>query len=400
MRKSSIRPARSPYLIALPRGSAMAALRHSPPGSASPTTGMITSSTMPLTTRPTAAPMTTPMANARAFCLRRNSRNPWICRFTRGPLQRGRSIRPRVPSFPLERGMRTITAQEQATGQAGENHKPALAGLLPGAQSAGYPARPMQPELSVVIPLYNEEANVEPLLDELLGVLRGLGRTFEVICVDDGSRDGTFARLARVAGQEPALRVIRFRLNFGQTAAMSAGIEAARGAVIVPMDGDLQNDPADIARLLGRMSEGYDVVSGWRRDRKDKEFGRKLPSRIANRLISVISGVRLHDYGCSLKAYRRDVLRNVKLYGEMHRFIPIYASWQGARVSDMVVNHRARRAGRSKYGLSRTFKVVLVLMVVKFLASFATKPIYVFGGFGLFSFACALGAFLWALYYK
>jgi len=271
---------------------------------------------------------------------------------------------------------------------------------LPDSQSACYPSRLMQPDLSVVIPLYNEEANVESLLAELFGVLRGLGRTYEVICVDDGSRDGTFAELARLAQLEPALRVIRFRLNFGQTAAMSAGIEAARGNVIVPMDGDLQNDPADIAKLLARLGEGYDVVSGWRRDRKDKEFGRKLPSRIANWLISSISGVRLHDYGCSLKAYRRDVLRDVKLYGEMHRFIPIYASWQGARVSEMVVNHRSRRTGRSKYGLSRTFKVVLDLMVVKFLASFATKPIYVFGGFGLFSFACAVAAFLVALYFK
>ena len=296
--------------------------------------------------------------------------------------------------------MRTVPSQEQATGQAKEFRNPPPATMLPGAQSACYPTRPMQPELSVVIPLYNEEANVEPLLTELFGVLRGLGRTYEVICVDDGSRDGTFAQLARLAQQEPALRAIRFRLNFGQTAAMSAGIEAARGSVIVPMDGDLQNDPADIAKLLARLDEGYDVVSGWRRDRQDKEFGRKLPSRIANRLISAISGVRLHDYGCSLKAYRRDVLRDVKLYGEMHRFIPIYASWQGARVTEMVVNHRARKAGKSKYGLNRTMKVLLDLFVVKFLASYATKPIHVFGGFGLFSWLCAACAVGWAVYYK
>jgi len=257
-----------------------------------------------------------------------------------------------------------------------------------------------RPQISVVIPLFNEEANVAPLLEELFAELARLGRTYEVICVDDGSPDGTFKELSRLAAQRRELRVIRFRLNFGQTAAMSAGIEAARGEVIIPMDGDLQNDPADIGQLLARLDAGYDVVSGWRKNRQDKEFGRKLPSRIANRLISAISGVRLHDYGCSLKAYRRDVLRDVKLYGEMHRFIPIYASWQGARVTEMVVNHRARRAGRSKYGLSRTFKVVLDLMVVKFLASFATKPIYVFGGFGLLSFACAIGTFLWALYYK
>src|SRR5207302_7482259 len=169
--------------------------------------------------------------------------------------------------------------------------------------------------------------------DELLSELHKLGRTWEVICVDDGSRDHTFRALSAWAEREPRLRVIKFRRNFGQTAAMSAGIEAARGDVIVPMDGDLQNDPADIGKLLAKLDTGIDVVSGWRKNRQDRELGRKLPSRIANRLISAISGVRLHDYGCSLKAYRRDVLRDVKLYGEMHRFIPIYASWQGARVS-------------------------------------------------------------------
>jgi len=257
-----------------------------------------------------------------------------------------------------------------------------------------------RPQISVVIPLFNEEENVRLLLDELVGELEKLGRTYEVICVDDGSRDRTFAELARAAAERPELRVIRFRLNFGQTAAMSAGIEAARGEVIVPMDGDLQNDPADIGRLLAQLDAGSDVVSGWRKNRQDKEFGRKVPSRIANWMISSISGVRLHDYGCSLKAYRRDVLRDVKLYGEMHRFIPVYASWQGAKVTEMVVNHRVRRAGRSKYGLSRTFKVVLDLMVVKFLANYATKPIYVFGGFGLVSFTCAVIAFAIALYYK
>src|SRR4051812_40900415 len=257
-----------------------------------------------------------------------------------------------------------------------------------------------RPQISVVIPLFNEEENVQALLDELFSALARLGRTHEVICVDDGSRDGTFSALSRLAAQRPELRVIRFRLNFGQTAAMSAGIEAARGDVIVPMDGDLQNDPGDIGKLLQKLDEGYDVVSGWRKERMDEEFGRKLPSRLANRLISAMSGVRLHDYGCSLKAYRRDVLRDVKLYGEMHRFIPIYASWQGARVTEMVVNHRARRAGKSKYGLSRTLKVVLDLMVVKFLASYATKPIHVFGGFGLLSWLGAALAFALAVYFK
>ncbi len=254
--------------------------------------------------------------------------------------------------------------------------------------------------ISVVIPLYNEEPNVAPLLGELLAALRELGRPFEVICVDDGSGDGTFAALSRAAAAEPAVRVIRFRRNFGQTAAMSAGIEAARGAVIVPMDGDMQNDPADIRRLLAELDGGCDVVSGWRKNRMDREFGRKLPSRVANRLISTISGVRLHDYGCSLKAYRREVLEGVRLYGEMHRFIPIYASWQGARVKELVVNHRARRAGRSKYGLGRTFKVLLDLMVVKFLASYGTRPVYLFGGVGLVSFGLAGLAFAAALAYK
>ncbi|MFL5261529.1 MAG: glycosyltransferase family 2 protein [Anaeromyxobacteraceae bacterium] len=256
------------------------------------------------------------------------------------------------------------------------------------------------PELSVVIPLFNEEENVAPLLAELMAALRALGRRHEVICVDDGSADGTFAALAAAARQYPALRVIRFRRNFGQTAAMSAGIEAAQGDVVVPMDGDLQNDPADIGRLLAELERGHEVVSGWRRARADKEFGRKLPSRIANRLISAVSGVRLHDYGCSLKAYRREVLEGVRLYGEMHRFIPIYASWQGARVSELEVNHRARRAGKSKYGLGRTFKVILDLLVVKFLASFMTRPIYVFGGVGVAALGCGFVAFAAALAYK
>ena len=256
------------------------------------------------------------------------------------------------------------------------------------------------PQVSVVIPIFNEELNVGPLLEELCGELEKLGRSWEVLCVDDGSRDRTYDELSAWAAREPRLRVIKFRRNFGQTAAMSAGIEAALGDVIVPMDGDLQNDPADIGKLLAELDRGHDVVSGWRKERKDKEFGRKLPSRMANRMISLISGVRLHDYGCSLKAYRREVLQGVKLYGEMHRFIPIYASWQSARVTEMVVNHRERRAGTSKYGLSRTLKVVLDLLVVKFLASYATKPIYVFGGFGLASFFGAFASAGWAIYFK
>jgi glycosyltransferase involved in cell wall biosynthesis len=284
--------------------------------------------------------------------------------------------------------------------------------LRPGPSvlaSEGAPA--LEPEVSVVIPFLNEERNIDPLMDELFDALRSLGRSFEVVAVDDGSSDATFACLMRVAGREPLLRVIRLRRNFGQTAAMSAGIDAALGQVIVPMDGDLQNDPADISRLLAKLEgklpengqsspERYDVVSGWRKNRNDRQLGRKLPSRVANWLISLISGVRLHDYGCSLKAYRREVLKGVRLYGEMHRFIPIYASWQGARVAELVVNHRARRHGHSNYGLGRIGKVLLDLMVVKFLASYATKPMYLFGGFGLLSLALSAGAVLWALIYK
>ncbi len=265
------------------------------------------------------------------------------------------------------------------------------------------------PDVSVVIPFFNEEENVVPLLEELYDNLRELGRPFEVIGVDDGSTDGTYAGLRGFSAREPTLRCVRFRRNFGQTAAMSAGIEMSRGEVIVPMDGDLQNDPADIAKLLATLDGGamlhaertrYDVVSGWRKNRKDKEFGRKLPSRLANRLISFISGVTLHDYGCSLKAYRREVLQDVKLYGEMHRFIPVYASWHGARVTEQVVNHRARTAGQSKYGLGRTVKVILDLLVVKFLVSYTTKPIYLFGGFGLLTLVAAFLAFVAALAFK
>jgi glycosyltransferase involved in cell wall biosynthesis len=193
--------------------------------------------------------------------------------------------------------------------------------------------------------------------------------------------------------------VIRFRRNFGQTAALSAGIDHARGDIIVPMDGDLQNDPKDIPRLLAKLDEGYDVVSGWRVRRQDS-LRRRLPSQLANRLISWLSGVRLHDYGCSLKAYRRDVLEDVRLYGEMHRFVPIYASWQGARVAELPVDHHPRTRGKSNYGIERTIKVVLDLIVVKFLSSYATKPIYVFGGFGVASFALSFLAFALMVYFK
>ncbi len=258
----------------------------------------------------------------------------------------------------------------------------------------------MRVDVSVVVPLYNEEENVRELYRELKEVLSKLDRTYEVVLVDDGSTDGTYRMLEELAEKDPHLCVIRFRRNFGQTAALSAGIERAKGDVIIPMDGDLQNDPNEIPRLLEKMNDGYECVSGWRANRQDKAVTRKLPSMVANRIISWISGIELHDYGCTLKAYKREVIEGVRLYGEMHRFIPIYAAWQGARVTELKVNHRARRFGKSKYGLNRIFKVVLDLMVVKFLFHYMTKPIYVFGGFGMASFFLAFASFAIAVYFK
>ncbi len=254
--------------------------------------------------------------------------------------------------------------------------------------------------LSVVIPLYNEEDNVAPLCDALLGALVPMGRSFEIILVNDGSRDGTETRLAEAVRRDPRIRVLNFRSNKGQTAAMMAGIDYAAGKVIVPMDGDLQNDPKDIARLLAKLEEGYEVVSGWRRDRQDSYVIRTFPSKIANWIISKVGGVKLHDYGCSLKAYRREVLQGFRLYGEMHRFIPIYAAAQGARVAEIPVTHHARKFGQSKYGLNRTIKVLLDLLVVKFLTKYRTKPIYLFGQAGVGLLILAFLAGLWALYLK
>jgi glycosyltransferase involved in cell wall biosynthesis len=221
-----------------------------------------------------------------------------------------------------------------------------------------------------------------------------------VIFVDDGSTDKSLKILKEIAAEDPRVRVISLRRNYGQTAAMSAGIDAARGEILIPMDADLQNDPADIARLLDKLDEGYDVVSGWRKNRQDKLVSRKIPSQIANKVISMIGGVPLHDYGCSLKAYRRDVLKDVKLYGEMHRFIPIYASWAGARVAEIPVDHHARTAGKSKYGISRTIKVIFDLITIKFMAEYHTKPLYVFGTFGILAFVASIFAGVYAVFLK
>lgn len=254
------------------------------------------------------------------------------------------------------------------------------------------------PEISVFLPVLNEALNLRPLHEKLDVALRTLGRSAEIIYVDDGSTDGSLNVLREIASRDLRVRVVALRRNYGQTAAMAAGIHAARGDVLIPMDADLQNDPADIVRLLDKLDEGYDVVSGWRKNRQDRLFTRKIPSMLANRLISWIGGVPLHDYGCSLKAYRRESLADVNLYGEMHRFIPIYASWAGARVAEIPVEHHARTMGQSKYGLSRTVKVVFDLMTIKFMASYQTKPLYVFGWVGLLTLAlsvvCAVFAFL------
>ena len=264
------------------------------------------------------------------------------------------------------------------------------------------PVRPASggPEVSVFLPVYNEEPNLLPLHAKLNDALQKLGRSAEIVYVDDGSTDGSLRILREIADLDPRVRVIALRRNYGQTAAMAAGIDAAKGNVLIPMDADLQNDPADIVRLLQKLDEGYDVVSGWRKNRKDKMVTRKIPSMIANRLISWIGGVPLHDYGCSLKAYRRESLQDVRLYGEMHRFIPIYAAWAGARVTEIPVEHHARTMGKSKYGLSRTLKVVFDLMTIKFMASYQTKPIYVFGSFGMLAFAISIIGGLYAVFLK
>jgi glycosyltransferase involved in cell wall biosynthesis len=248
----------------------------------------------------------------------------------------------------------------------------------------------VKPEVSVFLPVYNEEPNLLPLQAKLDEALKALGRTAEIIYVDDGSSDGSLNVLRDIARQDNRVRVVALKRNYGQTAAMAAGIDAAQGDVLIPMDADLQNDPADIIRLLDKMAEGYDVVSGWRKNRQDKMITRKIPSMMANRLISWIGGVPLHDYGCSLKAYRRESLEDVKLYGEMHRFIPIYAAWAGARVTEIPVTHHPRTMGESKYGLSRTIKVVFDLITIKFMASYQTKPLYLFGWAGLLTFGVSL----------
>lgn len=237
--------------------------------------------------------------------------------------------------------------------------------------------------LSLVVPVFNEQDNLPLLFDAIYKTMGTLGRSWEAILVDDGSRDKSLSILKEYAEKDPEhIRVVSFRRNFGQTAAIAAGLDYSSGDIIVLLDADLQNDPADIPMMLAKLDEGYDLVSGWRKDRKDNAVTRNFPSMIANWLISRVTGVHLHDYGCTLKAYRRDVLEGFRLYGEMHRFIPVYAHSVGANITEVVVNHHPRKFGKTKYGLERTAKVILDLFTVKFLISFASKPIYLFGGTG------------------
>ncbi len=255
-------------------------------------------------------------------------------------------------------------------------------------------------ELSVIIPVFNEEENLEPLYREITRVLETLGLAFEIIFVDDGSRDSSFAVLKRIQEKDKAVKIIRLRRNFGQTAALSAGFDYARGKVIITMDADLQNDPRDIPALLAKINEGYDVVSGWRQKRRDKFLTRRLPSRVANWLISLLTGVRLHDYGCTLKAFRQEVIKGIRLYGELHRFIPAIASTLGVSIAEVKVNHRPRRFGRSKYTIFRLPRVILDMLTVKFLLSYSTRPLQVFGLLGLVSGLIGFVIALWLSYQR
>ncbi len=255
-------------------------------------------------------------------------------------------------------------------------------------------------DVSVIVPVFNERDSLEPLFDEVSGALSALPYRWEVIFVDDGSFDGSFDVLTKIRADHSNVGVIQFRRNFGQTAALSAGFDFAHGEIVVTIDGDLQNDPGDIERMIKKLDEGFDIVSGWRHARKDSWLSRKLPSKIANALISRMTGVKLHDYGCTLKVYRREVIKNLKLYGEMHRFIPALANEQGANVTEMKVNHRRRRFGKSKYTLSRTTRVVLDLANVKFLLEYRTRPLQLFGKVGLIALSSGSIMFLVAVAMK
>jgi glycosyltransferase involved in cell wall biosynthesis len=244
--------------------------------------------------------------------------------------------------------------------------------------------------ITIIIPIFNEFENISLLIDKLLVDTKKLPYRFEIILVDDGSNDGSYDEVLKAAKKYSQLKTIKLRRNYGQTAALMAGIDHSNGDILIPMDADLQNDSSDIDRLIKKINEGFDVVSGWRKNRKDNFFSRLIPSILANFIISKISGVKLHDYGCSLKAYKRSIIKDIRLYGEMHRFIPIYASWEGARITEIEVKHHVRIYGKSKYGIGRIFKVILDLILIRFMHKAFDKPIHFFGKFGLFSFIISL----------
>src|SRR3989339_74714 len=253
--------------------------------------------------------------------------------------------------------------------------------------------------ISVIVPVFNEEDSLKELYAQLVAVRESAKLNMEIIFVDDSSTDGSKNILKELAGSDKSCKLVSFNKNYGQTAAIAAGIRASRGSIIVTMDSDLQNDPADIPILIAGLNNGVDVVSGWRRERKDPFISRLLPSMAANAILSFMTGIKLHDFGCTLKAYKREYIENISIHGEMHRFLPAYCAWQGAKITEVVVNHRPRKYGSSKYGFgSRTFKVTLDLLVLKFLLSYITKPIYVFGGVALISFLAGGAVGLWALY--
>ena len=256
-------------------------------------------------------------------------------------------------------------------------------------------------KISLSVPVYNEREALTPLFEKVQRVMRAhYGDDWEIIFVNDGSHDGSEKLLDDLASKNPEVKVVHFRRNFGQTAAMMAGFDFAQGETIIPLDGDGQNDPEDIPRIVAKLDEGYEVCSGWRKDRQDNALQRNIPSIFANKIISIVSGVELHDFGCSLKAYRTEVIKGVRLYGEMHRFLPIYAKWHGARITELPVNHHARKTGHSKYGLERVLKVVMDLLTVRFMDRYMLKPMYLFGFWGFLFLCGSLGFTAWALYMR
>ena len=256
-------------------------------------------------------------------------------------------------------------------------------------------------KISLSVPVYNEREALTPLFEKVQRVMRAhYGNDWEIIFVNDGSHDGSEKLLDDLASKNPEVKVVHFRRNFGQTAAMMAGFDFAQGETIIPLDGDVQNDPEDIPRIVAKLDEGYEVCSGWRKDRQDNALQRNIPSIFANKLISLVSGVELHDFGCSLKAYRTEVIKGVRLYGEMHRFLPIYAKWHGARITELPVNHHARKTGHSKYGLERVLKVVMDLLTVRFMDRYMLKPMYLFGFWGFLFLCGSVGFTAWALYMR